>query len=310
MIGQDADEVMIRLLERSMVGTLGGLQTSSHANADFWLRHGAKNVVVIPPAVAVPPLPSLPVCSSGLVVGRLQRWKGPDILCGALRLMGSEAPRTRWIGRDVAWTARGQMASRHLATSYPDVWGMLLHHSPPRPHSEVFRLQGGALFNLTPSTWDVFNLTVAEGMASGRPCIASDGAGAAELIDDGESGFLFKAGQSASLAEAIERVLSTSPARLKQIGLSARAVVEARLNPFESAKLRAAAYATARSEFTSRQSAGIDPWLRNACTPRVAQAEIDAAFLTHHPLRLLIRHALARVRGRTATLLRRRTWEA
>ena len=60
--------------------------------------------------------------------------------------------------------------------------------------------QRSALFNLVPSTWDVFNFTAVEAMASGRPAIVSTGAGASELIEDGVNGYLFQAGDADALA--------------------------------------------------------------------------------------------------------------
>jgi glycogen(starch) synthase len=47
-----------------------------------------------------------------------------------------------------------------------------------------------------------------EAMAQGRMFVASDVGGHRELIRDGETGFLFKAGDAAALAEAIDKVLA------------------------------------------------------------------------------------------------------
>jgi PEP-CTERM/exosortase A-associated glycosyltransferase len=48
-----------------------------------------------------------------------------------------------------------------------------------------------------------------EAMAQGRMFVASDVGGHRELVRDGETGFLFPAGDAAALAAAIERVLAT-----------------------------------------------------------------------------------------------------
>ena len=48
-----------------------------------------------------------------------------------------------------------------------------------------------------------------EAMAQGRIVVASDVGGHRELVRDGETGFLFPAGDAAALAAAIERVLAT-----------------------------------------------------------------------------------------------------
>ena len=53
-----------------------------------------------------------------------------------------------------------------------------------------------------------FGRVVAEGMLSGRPVIASRAGGPAEMIRQGETGWLFAPGDARELASAIQRVLS------------------------------------------------------------------------------------------------------
>ncbi len=64
-----------------------------------------------------------------------------------------------------------------------------------------------------------------EAMAQGRLLVASDVGGHRELIRDGETGVLFRAGDSASLADAIVRLLG-EPARWPSLRERARAFVE------------------------------------------------------------------------------------
>ncbi|MEO8849415.1 MAG: glycosyltransferase, partial [Casimicrobiaceae bacterium] len=51
-----------------------------------------------------------------------------------------------------------------------------------------------------------------EAMAQGRMLVASDVGGHRELIRDGETGFLFRAGDATALAATIERVLAAKAA--------------------------------------------------------------------------------------------------
>jgi glycosyltransferase involved in cell wall biosynthesis len=64
-----------------------------------------------------------------------------------------------------------------------------------------------------------------EAMAQGKLLVASDVGGHRELIRDGETGRLFKAGDAAALAEAISRMLANREQweRIRQAG---RAFVE------------------------------------------------------------------------------------
>jgi hypothetical protein len=64
-----------------------------------------------------------------------------------------------------------------------------------------------------------------EAMAQGRMLVASDVGGHRELVRDGETGFLFPAGDAAALAAAIERVLA-SRERWAEVSRNARRFVE------------------------------------------------------------------------------------
>jgi glycogen(starch) synthase len=64
-----------------------------------------------------------------------------------------------------------------------------------------------------------------EAMAQGRMLVASDVGGHRELIRHGETGFLFRAGDAASLAAAIEDLLAKRPL-WPQIRRQARSFVE------------------------------------------------------------------------------------
>jgi glycosyltransferase involved in cell wall biosynthesis len=49
-----------------------------------------------------------------------------------------------------------------------------------------------------PSLEDTFGLVALEGMSYGKPCIASSNAGASEIIQEGQNGFVFKIDKNAS----------------------------------------------------------------------------------------------------------------
>ena len=161
------------------------------------------------------------------------------------------------------------------------------------------------MFNLVPSSWDVFNFTAAEAMASARPTIVSTGAGASELIVDGENGFLFAAEDAAGLAETIERVLSASPARLAEIGAAGRETVRRELDPAKIAADRVAAYRAAIDAFAAAPPSPVGGWLGEICRPSAA-GSADGAFLEQHSMRTLAGHLAKRARDKVTAIGRRR----
>src|SRR5258708_37098649 len=108
---------------------------------------GGREVEMIRPSL---PLPSTAghfgVSDRGRVVGRIQRWKGPHILCEALRALGDLAPRLDWFGGDTAFGRRGATTGQHLASAFPEVWGARVRPHPAISAMEVAQRQSSALF--------------------------------------------------------------------------------------------------------------------------------------------------------------------
>jgi len=244
----------------------------------------------------------LPVLSSisdrGLVIGRVQRWKGPEVVCAALESLGSRTPLVDWVGRDTAYATRDGSTIAHLKERYPQAWGDKIAHYQPMPPADVARRQRSARFNLVASTWDVFNFTGVEAMASGRPTIVSSGAGASELVEDGINGYRFEAGDPDSLAAAIERVLSEKPARLAEIGHAAQETVRVSLDPQKIVAQRLAAYRKTIEAFAASPPVAATSWIGDICRPTREARAGDAAFLEHFPLRELTSHVARRVSRR------------
>lgn len=72
-----------------------------------------------------------------------------------------------------------------------------------------------------PSATDTFGNVVLEAQASGLPVIVSDEGGPRELMVDGETGLVFRAGSGAGLTSAIRSMVS-DPQRLAHMGGNAR----------------------------------------------------------------------------------------
>ena len=305
--GEEAQDALVQLIERAGMSFADAVQSYSAANAGFWSREVGRSVDCIHPAwTASAPVEHDGLGSRGLVVGRVQRWKGPQIVCDALRRMGGNAPQIDWIGRDTAWGARGTSSMAHLAQAYPGVWGEIIAPLPPVSPDEVARRQAGALFNLVPSTWDVFNFTAVEALGSGRPTIVSTGAGASELVEDGVNGFTFDAGDPELLAATLDKLMAHSSRRLQEIGQNGRETVRLALDPDKIAEIRVEAYRSTAVEYAAKSGATCSPWLNELLTPGDDNYEETMSFLDHHPLRSILKYALLRcgrkIVGVTATV--------
>jgi glycosyltransferase involved in cell wall biosynthesis len=293
--GEEVQGNMIRMIERAGIAKATCSQTLSEANADFWQRQTGRTVDRILPAwqPLLAPDVSTQRTERGLVVGRVQRWKGPEVLCQALRLLGDKAPPIDWIGRDTSFESRDIKTSDHLRRNWPDIWGKVVTQRPQQPAEQTARLQAVAAFMVVPSSWDIFNFTCVEAMGAGTPVICSSGAGASELIENGDNGFVFENGNAESLAASIERLLSLDETTRRNLAESGRQTVLRKLDPAEICRQRLVAY-----ENVVRTGAGkalpSDDWLRIACEPGNARGHNSLDFLDHLPLKPLIGYAAQR----------------
>ncbi len=91
--------------------------------------------------------------------------------------------------------------------------------------SDVPAILSRATFGVLCSRQEGLSNAVMEGMAAGLPMIVTDAGGNAELVRDGERGFVVRPEQPASLAQAMLRVIS-DPERARRMGAAARRFVE------------------------------------------------------------------------------------
>ena len=71
---------------------------------------------------------------------------------------------------------------------------------------------------------ELLGLTAIEAMASGTPVVASRIGGLAEVVVDGETGFLVEPGDTAELGGRLEELLA-DPERARRMGEAARRLV-------------------------------------------------------------------------------------
>ena len=293
-LGGTSQAALFRLIEASLLPHADALATYSHANRRFWEDllgvpvhwHYPGLPLPAPSAAAEPPSGT----AEGLVVGRVQAWKGPLVLCEAMRRLGAERPRISWVGRGMPYRGHRLGMLAFLREHYGDVWGRDVQHTDALPPSDVRALQSRAAFGVVPSTWDVFNLTCVEFMALGRPVVCSEGAGAASLIVDGENGFRCAADDPASLADALARLRGCGP-RLREIGLRARETALAEVGVEAAADdLLADGEALVRA---GRRAARPARWLREFVEP-LEGGDDHRAMLDQLTLRSIVSYNLHR----------------
>jgi glycosyltransferase involved in cell wall biosynthesis len=147
-----------------------------------------------------------------LYVGRVSREKGLEMLVDAFKELADA-------GAAIALAVIGDGPYREeMETSlagHPAVFTGYL------TGEELQRGYASADVFVFPSATDTFGNVVLEAQASGLPVIVSDEGGPRELVVDGETGVVFRAGSSANLTSAI-RVLASDPQLMIGMGRNAR----------------------------------------------------------------------------------------
>jgi glycosyltransferase involved in cell wall biosynthesis len=144
--------------------------------------------------------------------------KGHRFLVPAARQVVDALPRTRFLLAGAGGSASGvrEDIERHgLRSAFLDLGSLAREDmSGTIAASDVLAL---------PSLAEGFSLALIEGMASGVIPVATTVGGAAELITDGEDGFLVPPGEVGPLARALIRALTLAPADRSALAARARA---------------------------------------------------------------------------------------
>ena len=282
----------LRLLEAGLLVSADALHTYSAANGAFWEKQTGRPVTVSPPPLPPAKVLNTPREPTGFVAARVQEWKGPQVLAAALQRLDCKAPVVEWAGRVVPHPETGEPYDARLARDFPSVWMQTLRPLGALPPAEVRRRQAAAAFVVVPSLWDVYNLSVAEAMQQQAVVVCSDGAGGADLVEDGRNGFVVPAGDAEALAGAIQRAAGLPTAERDRMGRAARETAVSSLDPDLVAAAAEARYANL--EATQRPRPALPPWLQAAAGPGTP-ADRDE-FFRHLPLRSLLAHAARRLR--------------
>jgi glycosyltransferase involved in cell wall biosynthesis len=157
-----------------------------------------------------------PIREYALFVGRLSPEKGLVTLLEAwrdlpdvpLKIIG-DGPLRSWIEEYIVQNELGQI----------ELVGFV-------PLQRVLQYLQKALFLVMPSVWyETFGRTIIEAYATGTPVIASRLGAMVDLVEEGETGFLFNPGEPGDLAARVQYALE-HPEKMARWGREARYVFE------------------------------------------------------------------------------------
>ena len=189
----------------------------------IFIRGGlpADRIFVRHNAVKAQPARDYAGARSAVFVGRLSREKGVDVLLDAWRSL-PQVPLEIIGDGPLASEVRAAVARPELA--HVRVLGELAHR-------EVLAHVGAAGMLVFPSLcYEGFALAIAEALAQGVPVVGSRLGAQAEIVRDGVSGLLFRAGDATTLRDAVRRLVDDDEFA-RQLSRGARTEFEKRFSP-------------------------------------------------------------------------------
>jgi glycosyltransferase involved in cell wall biosynthesis len=162
-----------------------------------------------------------------VMAGRISPWKGQHVFVEALARVVAARPAAQGVIVGLAEEADGPgYAARVQAQA--DALGLADHLRLAGFRNDMPQVLGAADVVVHCSVKpEPFGRVIIEGMAAGRPVVASALGGAAEIIADGQDGLLAPAGDPDALAAILLRLLD-DPGERDRLGQAARRTVARR----------------------------------------------------------------------------------
>ncbi|MCG7254099.1 D-inositol-3-phosphate glycosyltransferase [Corynebacterium hadale] len=181
-------------------------------------------------------------------VGRLQDFKGPQVLIralGELHRAHPEVPLRAIICGGASGS--GTSVERYRELAREEGLGRLVRFLGPRPPEELVSIYQAADVVAVPSYNESFGLVAVEAQATGTPVVAARVGGLPLAVAEGETGVLVDGHEPASWAEALGALLDDDPLR---IPMGEAAVAHAAMFSWqESAKALVGVYERTIAEF-------------------------------------------------------------
>jgi glycosyltransferase involved in cell wall biosynthesis len=158
------------------------------------------------------------------LIGRISPWKGQHIFLQAAAHVFKGFPNARFV--IVGAALFGENEYDQEVKRLPNQLGIedVVEFSGFR--SDVDQVIAGLdLVVHASTTGEPFGQVIIEGMAAGKPIVATNGGGVPEIVADGSTGILVPMGDAQAMADAICRILA-DPARAKEMGIQGRQRVE------------------------------------------------------------------------------------
>ena len=207
-IGKSLYGDLNRQAELLLLRNAAKLITHSDVNKNYWKNIlNTENLALIYPVYEdnQDTIPFKEKENYGIVCGRIQEWKGPDVLCKAIAEMQVK-PIVKWYGRDTPFNQKTSK-NQQLTQDFPNIWGKYVLPEKPLPVAALVEIQKKAKFAIIPSTWDMYNFTGLEFLNVETALICSDGAGVSELIINGVNGYSYSKHNHTELADCIQKLL-------------------------------------------------------------------------------------------------------
>ncbi|NOJ77036.1 glycosyltransferase [Myxococcus xanthus] len=182
-----------------------------------------------------------------LYVGDLEYRKGVHLLVEAMQGLFEQGvlAEVRLIGDDTRTGPFGRSLRQWLEQRIAPAWRSKFHFAPSLEGADLASALAEATVCCIPSRWEHFSHVCMEAMSAGALVVGSDGGGNAELIEDGQSGLLFRSDDVSRLARALERALAT-PALQEAVRQTAPARIASYCAPASIVRQFEAAVADAR----------------------------------------------------------------
>lgn len=174
------------------------------------------------------------------LLGRIAPWKGQHIFVDAAASVLTRFPRARfWIVGAPLFGEHDYEASVRAQVEKLGV-GERVEFLGFRDDVVAVLAQTDIVVHAS-THGEPFGQVVIEGMAAGKPVVATDGGALPEIVDDGRTGLLVPMGDAPAMAAAICRLLE-DPARAREIGEAGRRRVRECFTISETARKMQAVY--------------------------------------------------------------------
>ncbi len=174
------------------------------------------------------------------LIGRISPWKGQHIFLQAAERVHHRFPKARFViigaalfGEDGYDRQVRQLCAQLGLEEVVEFAGF-------RPDVQRAIAELDLVVHAS-TTGEPFGQVIIEGMAAGKPVVATNGGGVPEIVEDGRTGFLVPMGDAPALAEAIGKVLA-DPVQAKAMGARARQRVMDHFTVEETARRVQAVY--------------------------------------------------------------------